>query len=325
MKTNYNWGIIGLGKIARKFAIDLQSIKNANLKAVASRSLQKAEAFAEDFYADKFYGSYSELINDPDVDIVYIATPHVFHKDISIECLKAKKAVLCEKAFGMNTTEVEEIIATAKAEDVFLMEALWTHFVPHYQYVLKLIEKKKYGKIKSLTADFGFKAPYDENKRLFNKDLGGGSLLDIGIYPVFAAMTLIGMPDKIEAVAKMSETGVDSRCSITFKYKNGAIANLKSTFLKQTPTECIIEFEKATVKLTERFHEPPSTVEITQKNKEKKVIEFPVETLGYNYEAIHVQKMLAQKRKESTVMTFEKSLNLISLLDKIRKDIGLSY
>ncbi len=324
-KTNYNWGIIGLGKIARKFAIDLQSVEGATLKAVASRSLQKAEEFAEDFHAENYYGSYTELINSPDVDVIYIATPHVFHKELTIECLKAKKAVLCEKAFGMNKTEVEEMIATAKAENIFLMEALWTHFVPHYQYVLKLIKQKKYGEIKSLFADFGFEAPYDLEKRLFNKNLGGGSLLDIGIYPVFAAMTLIGMPNKIEASAKMSETEIDEECFMKFHYKNGITANLKSTLVKKTPTECIIELEEATIKLTSRFHEPPSSVEIMPRNGEKEIIEFPVKTLGYNYEAAHVQEMLSQNRKESTIMTFEKSLNLISLLDKIRNKIGLSY
>lgn len=325
MKTNYNWGIIGLGKIAKKFATDLQSVEGANLKAVASRSLQKAEEFARDFHADNFYGSYTELISAPEVDVVYIATPHVFHKELTIECLKAKKAVLCEKAFGMNKAEVEEMIATAKAENVFLMEALWTHFVPHYQYVLDLIQQKKYGEIKSLKADFGFKAPYKLDKRLFNKNLGGGSLLDIGIYPVFAAMTLIGIPNKIEASAKLCSTKVDEECFIKFSYENGVIAELNSSLLKKTPTECVIEFEGATIKLTSRFHEPPSSVEIIPINGEKEVIEFPVTTLGYNYETAHVQKMLAENRTESTIMTFDKSLHLISLLDQIREKIGLIY
>ena len=325
MKTNYNWGILGLGKIAKKFATDLQSVEGANLKAVASRSLKNAEEFAEDFRAENYYGSYAELIEDPEIDVIYIATPHVFHKELTIACLKAKKAVLCEKAFGMNKAEVEEMISTAKAENVFLMEALWTYFVPHYQYVLEIIQQKKYGEIKSLTADFGFKAPYDLDKRLFNKNLGGGSLLDIGIYPVFAAITLIGIPQKIEASAQFSETKVDEECLITFSYPNGVKANLKSTLLEKTPTECIIELEEATVKLTSRFHEPPSSVEITTKDGKKELIEFPVATLGYNYEAAHVQQMLSENKTESTVMTFEKSLQLISLLDQVREKIGLEY
>ena len=325
MKTNYNWGILGLGKIAKKFATDLQSVEGANLKAVASRSLQKAEEFAEDFRAEHYYGSYAELIEDPEIDIIYIATPHVFHKELTIACLKAKKAVLCEKAFGMNKAEVEEMISTAKAENVFLMEALWTHFVPHYTYVLELIQQKKYGEIKSLTADFGFKAPYDINKRIFNKSLGGGSLLDIGIYPVFAAMTLIGMPQNIEASAQLSKTGVDEECTITFSYAKNVKAHLKSTLLEKTPTECIIELDKAKVKLTSRFHQPPSMVEITLSSGEKEIKQFPVTTLGFSYEIEHVQEMLSQNRTESTVMTFDKSLNLISLLDQVRKKIRLEY
>ncbi|MBW2960644.1 Gfo/Idh/MocA family oxidoreductase [Mesonia aestuariivivens] len=325
MKTNYNWGIIGLGKIAKKFATDLQSVEGANLKAVASRSLQKAEEFAEDFYAENFYGSYDELINSPEIEVIYIATPHVFHKELTIKCLKAKKAVLCEKAFGINKAEVEEMIATAKAENVFLMEALWMHFLPHYNYLLDLLEQNKYGKVKSLTADFGFKAPFNLDKRLFNKKLGGGSLLDIGIYPVFAAMTILGIPDTIEAEAKMSKTEIDEECSIVFHYKNGIKAKLKSSLLQETPTECHIKLENAHIKLTNRFHEPPSSLEITPDGEENKRIKFPVTTLGYNYEAIHVQKMLSQNKIESDVMTFEKSLQLISLLDEIRKKIGLIY
>ncbi|SHI53203.1 Predicted dehydrogenase [Mesonia phycicola] len=321
----YNWGIIGLGKIAKKFATDLQSVERANLKAVASRSIEKAEDFAQDFHAENFYGSYTELINSPEIDVIYIATPHVFHKELTVECLKAKKAVLCEKAFGMNKAEVEEMIATAKKENVFLMEALWTHFTPHYNSVLEIIQQKKYGKVKSLTADFGFKAPLDFNKRLFNKKLGGGSLLDIGIYPVFAALTCIGMPQKIDASAQMSSTGIDEECVINFEYKNEVTASLKSTLLEKTPTECVIELENATVKLTSRFHQPPSKIEITLTNGDTQTIDFPVHTLGYNFEAIHVQEMLDLNRIESTIMTFEKSLNLISLLDEIRNKIGLTY
>lgn len=324
MKTKtYKWGILGPGKIARKFAKGLAEVPGAELYAVASRSLPKAEEFAKDFNASKFYGSYEDLANDSEVDIIYIATPHVFHYEHTLLCLKHKKAVLCEKPFAINREQVGEMIMTAKKEHVFLMEGLWTYFLPHYQYILELVRSEKFGKIISLEADFGFEAPYLPEKRLFNKELGGGSLLDIGIYPVFAALTLIGKPDTISAKAELGETGIDESCWVDFKYQNGVHASLFSTIKKLTPSIATITFEDAILTINRRFHEPTS-VTILHGNQEE-TISFEANTNGFNYEAQHVQQMLAQGKTESTVMSFEKSLELIGLLDDIREEIGLIY
>jgi predicted dehydrogenase len=314
---------LGPGKIAHKFAKGLAKVPGAKLYAVASRSIAKAEEFAKEFNAPKFYGSYEDLVKDEEVDIIYIATPHVFHYEHSLLCLKHKKAVLCEKPFAMNKEQVNEMILTAKKENIFLMEALWTYFLPHYQYVLELVKSEKFGKITGLEADFGFEAPFLPEKRLFNKDLGGGSLLDIGIYPVFAALTLLGKPDTISAKAEFNETGVDESCSIVFNYQNGVRAHLLSTINKDTPTTAIINFEKARLTINRRFHEPTSVTILY--NDQEETISFDVNTNGYNFEAEHVQQMLAQGRTESTVMSFEKSLELIGLLDGIREEIGLVY
>jgi predicted dehydrogenase len=324
LKTKtYKWGILGPGKIARKFAKGLSEVPGAELYAVASRSEAKAEEFAKEFNAPKFYGSYEDLVNDEEVDIIYIATPHVFHYEQTLLCLKHKKAVLCEKPFAMNKEQVNEMILTAKKENIFLMEALWTYFLPHYQYVLELVKSEKFGKITGLEADFGFEAPFLPEKRLFNKDLGGGSLLDIGIYPVFAALSLLGKPDTISAQAEFSETGVDESCSIVFNYQNGVRANLLSTIKKTTPTTATITFDKAKLTINRRFHEPTSIT--IRHNDQEEIISFDVKTNGYNFEAEHVQQMLSQGRTESTVMSFEKSLELIGLLDEIREEIGLVY
>jgi len=324
LKTKtYKWGLLGPGKIARKFAKGLTEVPGAELYAVASRSEAKAEEFAKEFNATKFYGSYADLVKDEELDIIYIATPHVFHYEQSLLCLKHKKAVLCEKPFAMNKEQVNEMILTAKKENVFLMEALWTYFLPHYQYVLELVKSEKFGKVKGLEADFGFEAPFLPEKRLFNKDLGGGSLLDIGIYPVFAALSLLGKPTTISAQAEFSETGVDESCSIIFNYQNGVRANLLSTIDKTTPTTATITFEKAKLTINRRFHEPTSVTVLH--NNQEETISFDVKTNGYNFEAEHVQQMLAQGRTESTVMSFEKSLELIGLLDEIREEIGLVY
>ncbi len=319
----FKWGILGAGKIAGKFAEDLKTVPGAELYAVASRDLAKAKEFSEENGFNKSYGNYEDLVKDDQVDIIYVATPHVFHFEHTILCLKNKKAVLCEKPFAMNISQVEEMIATAKENNVFLMEAMWTYFLPHYRYVLDLVKSKKYGVLIKLEADFGFTAPYLPEKRLYNKKLGGGSLMDIGIYPVFAALSLMGLPDKISANAKMCSTGVDENCAITFEYEGGKVAALSSTIVETTPTTAKLQFEKAVVHLRSRFHEPTSVL-IIREGKEKEVT-FEVKTRGYNYEAIHVQKMIEEGRIESTVMTFNKSRQLIRLLDSIREEIGLVY
>ncbi len=317
------WGIIGLGKIAHKFATDLLTVEDAELYAVASRSQEKADEFGEKYGATKAYSNYDDLAKDSLVDAVYIATPHVLHKENTLLCLKNGIAVLCEKPFAMNSEEVHEMIDCAKANNVLLMEALWTYFLPHYNYVLNLIKNETYGKILKLEADFGFKQEFDETNRVIKKDLGGGSLLDIGIYPIFAALSTLGNPNEIEAEATFFENEVDSSCSMIFKYKNGVNAHLKSTLLEETPTEAIFHFENGTIKINSRFHEP-STVTIISNGKEE-TIDFGYTTIGYNYEVIHFNNLLRQGKIQSDIMTFSFSKKLMKTLDKVRQIIGLVY
>ena len=319
---NIRWGIIGLGKIANKFATDLASIETVELVAVASRNLQNANNFAEKHNAKKAYSSYEELAKDTNVDAVYIATPHSFHKEHAILCLRNKKAVLCEKPFAMNLSEVTEMIQVAKENNVLLMEALWSFFLPHFTYVLDLVKSEKFGKLKSLEADFGFHTPYNTDSRLFKKDLGGGSLLDIGIYPIFAALATLGEPDAIHAKATFFENGADASCDMVFQYKN-AKATLKSTLLEETPSVAILKFDKATVKLNRQFHQS-SSITVIQNNKEE-IINFDFKTIGYNFETEHFNNLLRAGEKESNIMTFEFSKNLINTLDKVREIIGLKY
>lgn len=318
-----NWGIIGLGKIANKFAEDLAATKTAQLYAVASRSSENALSFAEKHGAKAGYGSYEQIMQDDKVDVIYIATPHVFHHELTMQCIKNGKAVLCEKPFAMNIKEAREMIELSKKEGVFLMEALWTRFLPHFQLVMDKVQSGEMGKIKSVKADFGFKAEFDKSKRLFNKDLGGGSLLDIGIYPVFLAYSLLGKPDKIEAKAEFTETNVDASCDIRFNYQDGVQAELHSTLLEKTPTTAEIELEKGKIILNSRFHEPTS-VRITSEGNEE-TFDFGVKTRGYNFEAEHVTEMLQQGKTESDIWPLDKTLELMELLDTIREKIGLEY
>ena len=318
-----HWGIIGCGSIAHKFATDLKTVPKAILYAVASRDLQKAEKFGQLHGATRFYGQYEVLMQDPLVDIIYIATPHPFHCENAVQCLEHKKAVLCEKPLAMNIKEVEQMIQSAKATNCFLMEALWTYFLPHYQYVLEVIESQALGNITLLEADFGFKGNTDPNGRLYDKSLGGGSLLDVGIYPLFTALTLLGYPTDYEAEATFAETGVDTDCYMHLYYENGAQAKLYSAIHKETKTEARIVLEKGEIHIHSRFHEPSSVTVITTDSSEN--FTFPVTTNGYNFEAKHAQEQLLKNNIESPLMTFEKSRQLMQLIDGIREKIGLVY
>ncbi len=320
---NTNWGILGCGHIAHKFAEDILATEGATLYAVGSRSLEKAKDFKQQHQAHKAYASYEELVKDPAVDIIYIATPHTYHKEVTFLCLEHSKAVLCEKPFAMNRKEVEAMIAFAKAEKTFLMEALWTYFIPHYQFVLQTVHSGELGAIQSVKADFGIDVPKDPTHRLYNKKLGGGGLLDVGIYPLFAAMTLLGTPEAIAAKATLDTNGIDLNCDMELTYPNQVKAHLFSAIDTQTDTTCHIELEKGTIRINSRFHDP-TNVTIT-KNGITETIDFPVTVHGYHYEIVHCQEMLAKGRTESNIMTFEKSMELITLLDNVREKIGLRY
>ncbi len=319
------WGIIGLGGIANKFANDLLTIEDAELYAVASRTQEKADAFANKYGATKAYATYEELANDPDIDAVYIATPHALHKENALMCLENGIAVLGEKPFAMNAEDVDVMIAKAKENNVLLMEALWTYFLPHYQYALKALKNKTFGNIIKIESDFGFKRPFNTNDRLFNKNVGGGSLLDIGIYPIFASLSTLGMPNTIEADATFLENGIDSSCDMVFGYNNHVKAYLKSSILEVFPTEAIFYCEKGTIKINREFH-CPSTVTLISDGKEE-TIDFGYDShiFGYKYETIHFNKLLQEGKKESDIMTFDFSRNLIKLLDDVREIVGLKY
>jgi predicted dehydrogenase len=324
MHKTINWGIIGLGNIAHKFATDLLTIEDAKIYAVASRNQEKANEFASKYNATKAYSSYEALAKDPHIDAVYIATPHTLHKENTILCLDHGIAVLCEKPFAMDSDEVNEMIAKAKDKNVLLMEALWTYFLPHYRYVLKALEDRIYGDVLKLEADFGFYRSFDNSSRLFNKSLGGGSLLDIGIYPIFASLSALGIPKHIKANATYFENGADSSCDMVFEYEKNVKAILKSTLIEDTPTEAIFYCKKGIIKINHQFHNP-STISLIPNEGEAETIDFNNKTIGYNYEAIHFNELLRQGKTESNVMSFEFSQSLIKTLDDVRNLINLNY
>ena len=322
MKT-IRWGILGLGKIANSFATDLLQVTGSELYAVASRSQEKADEFGKNYNATKCYSSYEELAEDPQVDAVYIATPHVRHHQDTILCLTNGKAVLCEIPFAMNLSQVEEMISVAKANKVLLMEALWTRMMPHFNFVKEELESGKYGAVKTLTADFCFDADFNPEGRLYNKDLGGGSLLDIGIYPVFCALGLLGNPENISAKAKIGKTGVDEETEMTFTYSSGTKVFLKSSIIQDTPTTATLICENGVLVLNSRFHQTDKVTAILDGVKVEH--DFTYTGKGYYFEIEHFADLLREGHKESSLMSYDFSRTLIKTLDDIREQIGLFY
>lgn len=320
----YNWGIIAPGGIAHKFAHDLQFVPNARLHAVASRDLGRAQEFAKKYGASHSFGSYQEIINCPDIDIMYIATPHSGHYENTLMCLNAGIPVLCEKAFAVNSTQLIEMVALAKAKKVFLQEAIWTRFHPSVAKVQAIINEGTIGKIVHIAADFGFLAPADLSNRIYNIELTGGSLLDIGIYPLFISKLLLGNPSEIKAVGVLSVTGADTNCSMALKYASGATASLFSTVAAETGTLCHIYGEKGSIFMHGRFHE---TKKISLTLKNEPTIDFDCERLGhgYSYEATDAQRCLAENRTENNLLDLNFSLELMAMLDQIRAQIGVVY
>jgi len=326
MSEKINWGIIGAGKIAGKFATDLATLPDANLYAIASRSEEKAANFAETYGFQKTFGSYESMLQDPAVQAVYIATPHVYHCHNTLMALDHKKAVICEKPFAMNTREVKEMLAKAKATDTFLMDALWTLCLPHIIKAKEIVDSGQLGKIVSVKADFGFNANFDPNSRLFNRDLGGGALLDIGIYPLLLALYFLGKPEKIAAVAKMGNTKIDEECAIFLSYTSGQTANLHATLLARTPTEAHIYCEKGFIHIPTQFHKPVEAIKILEYDGLKETnVPFDVQSIGYKYEAAEMMNCMRAGKKESDIIPHQFSLDLMELLDKVREQIGLIY
>ncbi|MEM6316667.1 MAG: Gfo/Idh/MocA family oxidoreductase [Bacteroidota bacterium] len=326
MSKKINWGILGAGKIAGKFARDLATLPDANLYAVGSRNLAKAESFAEELGFQKAYGSYEQLLQDLDLQIVYIATPHVFHCENTLLCLQHKKAVLCEKPFAINSSEVQKMIALSQDKNIFLMDALWTLYLPHILKTKAIVESGELGALVSVRADFGFRADFSPESRLFDLNLGGGSLLDIGIYPALLSLFLLGKPQKVTAAAKIGTTGIDEECAVFLEYASGQTANLHSSLLARTPTEAYIYCEKGYIHIPTRFHERVDKVTIlTYENLEETVIPFDYQVTGYAYEAAEAMKCLKAGAIESNLVPHQFSLDLMGLLDEIRRQIGLVY
>jgi len=326
MNKTYNWAILGCGKIARKFSTDLKLLPNARLYAASSRDLKKAQDFASELGFEKAYGSYEEMLADPAVDVVYIATPHSLHHEHTILCLNNKKPVLCEKAFALNLRQAREMVEAARKNKTFLMEAFWTPFQPAFRKALEMIRSGELGEVKVIRSDFAFTGLKNPENRLFNLSLGGGSLLDIGIYPVFAALAILGKPGRIKAMAQFSPTGSEESIAIIFKYQNGAMAVLSSSFAAWSSVQTEFCCEKGYIKLNRRSYSGPSMLVWREGAAREEPVEFPgLKGMGYQFEAAHVMENLDAGKKESDILPLSFSLGLMETLDRIRDEAGAVY
>ncbi|NRB63732.1 MAG: Gfo/Idh/MocA family oxidoreductase [Saprospiraceae bacterium] len=319
------WGIIGPGKIAHKMAQDLLTLDDAELVAVGSRSLDRAKNFAAQYSIPYAFGEYADIARFDEIDVIYIATPHHGHADHTIMCLRQGKGVLCEKPLAINSYQVDRMLREAQANQVFLMEAIWTRFLPQTAYILEQIANNRIGEVHSIKADFGFSANYDPTGRLFNPYMGGGALLDIGIYPVFLTLLLFGKPDHILANAILGATGVDEEDGILFSYHGGRMAHLHASLRNLTRSEAFIYGSQGYIQIHTRWHQPPGQVTIVNKGERPVTRYFPETTNGYAYEAAEVMACLRNGKLESDQLNWSFSRDLINVLDAIRQQLGLVY
>ncbi|BAU44410.1 Gfo/Idh/MocA family protein [Leptolyngbya sp. O-77] len=250
------WGILGTGYISRAFAEGLRPLPGAQLVAIASRTLSSAQQFAREFGVAKAYGSYGELVQDAEVDVVYIGTPNSRHRDDCLLCLGAGKPVLCEKPFALNAREAGEVIEFARKQHLFCMEAMWMRFLPLVQRVRQMVQSGAIGEVCTLTAEFGYPAAFDPSSRLFNRELGGGALLDRGVYPLSLAYFLLGEPESVVSQAAIATTGVDEQSSYLLKYAGGQLAMLSANLRTYASNEAVITGTRGQIRIHAPFYKP---------------------------------------------------------------------
>ncbi|GGM13435.1 Gfo/Idh/MocA family protein [Micromonospora yangpuensis] len=318
------WGILATGNIAARFAADLKLVPGAELVAVGSRSTASAETFARTHDIGRAYGSWAELAADDDLDVVYVATPHSAHHEATTICLDAGRAVLVEKPFTLDLADSTELVETARAKGIFLMEAMWMRCNPVVRRVCELVADGAIGELTTVRADFGVAGPFPPESRMRARALGGGALLDLGVYPVSLAHLLLGVPQHIRSWAKISPEGVDENTGIVFGYDNGAVATLGCGILGHTPANAVIGGTTGRIELADPFFRP-GTVTVHRAGAEPETIVAEHVGSGYQDEAAEVQRCLAEGLTESPLVPHSTTLEVMGLLDAVRAQIGVTY
>jgi predicted dehydrogenase len=324
MVNSIRWGILGTGWIASEFAQGLSQLSDAELVAVGSRTLESAERFAAQYGVPHQHASYQALVGDADVDVIYVATPNPLHKEHSLLCLKAGKPVLCEKPFALNAREAEDVVQVAREKKLFLMEAMWSRFFPLMAKVRSLLAGGVLGEVKMLVADLCIQFDFDPSDRRYALELGGGALLDLGVYAVSFASMVMGSPASITSLAHLGETGVDEQAGIILRYDQGQVSTLFTSIRVDSPVEAILMGTKGQI----RFHPwwiRPSRLTLSLTGQETTTIEMPYEGNGYQFEAAEVMECLRANKLESDLMPLDETQSIMQTMDAIRAQWGLKY
>ena len=323
MKT-YNYGIIGPGRIAASFCKALQRSERVKIYGVASRDEQRAKDFATTFGATKVYNSYEAIASDPDIDVIYIATPHAFHAEQAIMCLNHKKPVVCEKPLTLDHATALKIVQAARDNKTFLLEGMWSRFNPAIRLAKELIDQGTIGEVRHITADFGFKKDYDPKSRLYDLALGGGSILDVGIYPLFLALFILGKPDTIQAVSKLAPTGADESCGFTLHYKYGATAQLFSSMIVETRKDAEICGTRGSIVIQTPWYKSQGLI-VSKEGSPEERIPLPYPGNGFEFQIDEVTKCLDLDLLESPLMPHDFTLLKAQVSDEIIRQAGVKY
>ena len=324
-KQTIRWGILATGNIARKFATGLAELPDAELIAVGSRRLEAAQAFATDFQIPKAYRSYESLAQDPEIDAIYVASPHPFHLEHTLLCLHHEKAVLCEKPLAVNAKQASTMIHAATERGVYLLEAMWTRHLPVWTQIRKWLQEGLIGELRLLTADFSFLSLTDDpSHRRYNPELAGGALLDIGIYPLALAYMLFeGEPTSVQSTLHRYHTGVDETSAYLFTYPNGAIASLTSSFAGQGSMEAVLTGTRGTIRVPYFWKAQEATVILPE--EEPRHHRFPYPATGLQCQAAAMMEDLRAGKLENALMPHAETLRIARMMDRLRAEWGLVY
>jgi predicted dehydrogenase len=323
-EKNVRWGILGTGGIASTFASDLPLVPGAELAAVGSRTQAAATAFAERHGFARAHGSWADLAADPEVDVIYVATPHAFHLDAALACLAGGKAVLCEKPMTLDLASSTRLVQDARDRGLFLMEAMWMRLNPAVRRIVELVADGAIGEVTSVHADFGLQGPFDATHRLRDPAQGGGALLDLGVYPLNLAHLILGPPTAVQGWARLTPEGVDDNTGMLLGYASGAVAALTCSLVGETRNAASITGTLGRIDLPPGFFVPRSFT-LHRAGAAAEEISYPFEGSGYQYEAAEVQRCLAEGLLESPLMPHATTLELMRQMDEIRGQIGVSY
>jgi len=319
-----NWGILGAGNIAGALVEGIRETGEGRVAAVGSRDTARAAAFAERFEIPAAYGSYHDLLSDEAIDAVYVATRNDLHYVNTLDAIAAGKAVLCEKPFALNSIQATEMVDAARTAGVFLMEAMWMRFIPAIVELRDLVMGGEIGEVRTVAADFGFRANAGAGHRLVEPSLGGGALLDLGVYPISLAMILLGEPASISGSASIGTSGVDEQVAVSMAFPGGAIASAYASFLADSPTEAHVVGTEGRIWVRSRFHNP-ERLDLVGADGAVRTIDRPKNGSGYRFEVAEVHRALQADETESPMRTLDDSLAVMRVLDAVRSEIGLRY